>query len=204
MKMRDKERRRIGEALHEDVMQVLAGTRIFMESSLVGDPTKQSAALARGADMLQGAIQTLRTIMIDMRPHMLYETGIIGYILWLEHWVRQTYNIIVHVDTDGTVDPASEDIRVFLYEAARELLINVATHARSGQANLDIRRLDPNHLRLSVRDDGVGFDPTQLKYIPSYCFGLFWIQELVELLGGQMELQSAPGGGTHVSLTIPV
>ena len=91
------------------------------------------------------------------------------------------------------------------FQAIRELLFNIVTHARAKSATVSIRR-DDNALRINIEDDGIGFDTSELDAMASVSggFGLFSIRERFQTLGGCLEIHSEPGCGTRVSFALPL
>jgi signal transduction histidine kinase len=197
------ERRRMGDQVHEDVMQVLAGAGMAMELAKEPDAQKRSAAITRSQQLLKEALLKLRRLAMELRPGTLGQSGIVDALRWLAKQVRRAHGLEVEVETDGMVDPLDGELRPFLYDAARKLLDNVASHSQCRQARVAIGRPDPRHVQLTVSDEGVGFAPNLCGDVPGGSFGLFCIAEEAELLGGHLEVHSAPGRGTRVVLTVP-
>ncbi len=98
---------------------------------------------------------------------------------------------------------------MLLYGAIRELLVNVARHARTDVATIRMSRPDCSRACISVSDEGAGFDPAELldggsDSVADSCFGLFSIRERLELLGGRLQINSRPGCGTQVMVIAPL
>jgi signal transduction histidine kinase len=185
-------------------MQVLAGAGMSMELAKGLDVQKRSTAIARSQELLQQGLHKLRKLAMELRPGTLGKSGVVEAIRWLANQERRAHGLNVEVETDGAVEPLDGEIRLFLYDAARKLLDNVATHSQCGQARVAIHRTGPQRVRLTVSDDGVGFTPNLGGDVPSGAFGLFSIAEQAQLLGGKLEIHSAPGRGTRIVLTVPV
>ena len=94
---------------------------------------------------------------------------------------------------------------MLLYQAVRELLLNIVKYAQVTVAEVMLTQADDT-LTLTVADAGVGFDPTRLRVVGGTegGFGLFAIRERLELLGGRLEIASAPGQGSRFTLWVPV
>ena len=99
----------------------------------------------------------------------------------------------------------SEELRILLYQAVRELCANVVKHARAPHAEVYVYG-DRNRIWIVVEDAGEGFDSS--KRAPAFDkqggFGLFTIREMSSHLGGSFEIESAPGGGTRAVLCAPL
>ncbi len=200
MQAEHQERHRMGEVLHEDVMQILAAATMLVQS---GD-TPPSPASDKGLALLKDALAKLRTLTLELRPDAVSEMTLPDGIRWLIGQMRRRYDLNIDVHIVDTVGPVDDDVRNFLYDSARKLLENVAVHASCKHATLEIRRSDPNYVQLIVSDEGVGFNPAFLQDLPVVAFGLFSIREQAELLGGTLEVDSSPGRGTRVAVSVPV
>lgn len=201
MQAEQQERRRMGQVLHEDVMQILAAVGMLVHSGQSGEP--QSPASVKAAALLKDALEKLRQLTLELRPEYVFEMTLSDGIAWLADQVRRRYDLYTEIHIDDTVPPVSDDVRSFLYDTSRKLLENVAVHASCKNATLTIRRPDPNYIQLTVRDEGVGFNPASVPNLPNGAFGLFSIREQVELLGGMLEVSSAVGRGTRAVVTVP-
>lgn len=199
MQAEHQERRRMGQVLHEDVMQVLCAVGMLVQPK-TGMP--QSPGSIEAIALLKDALQKLRQLTLELRPEAIFEMTLADRIGWLAEEVRRRYDLDVNICIADTVGPVNYDIRSFLYDSARKLLENVAVHASCKSATLEIRRNDPNHIQLTVSDGGVGFNPASLQDLPDTVFGLFSIREQSELLGGMLEVNSSPGRGTRVVVTV--
>ena len=116
-----------------------------------------------------------------------------------EHDIRTVFR------DDQASKPLAEDVRVVLFQSVRELLINVLKHARAHEVILDISRLEDS-IRITVADDGVGFDAASVLAAPSRGrgFGLFNIRERLDFIGGTLDVDSRPGRGSRFTLVAPV
>jgi signal transduction histidine kinase len=114
--------------------------------------------------------------------------------------VRTAYGLVVSLTDDGRDKPTDLRVRISLFRAVRELLINVAKHATVGGASVELSR-ERDWLRIVVEDRGHGFDPTTGA---KGGHGLFAIRERLRHLGGDIHVCSEPGHGTRVTLTAPI
>jgi signal transduction histidine kinase len=202
MQAEHQERRRMGQVLHEDVMQILAAVGMYVQPSANGTP--QSPESTKAMALLKDAMQKLRELTLELRPEAVDEMTLVAGIRWLVGQMGHRYDMDVDIRIADTVGPVNDDVRSFLYDSTRKLLENVAVHASCNRATLEIRRSDPNHIQLVVSDEGVGFDLACLPDLPGAGFGLFSIREQSELLGGMLEVNTSPGQGTRVVVTIPL
>jgi signal transduction histidine kinase len=154
--------------------------------------------------LLGEAIEYTRTLMTDLRPDVLDEHDLAAAVEWVAQRM-QRHGLKVTVEDDGKPKPLHEDVLGFLFQAVRELLWNVVKHARTTEARVLIERPD-GYVRITVVDNGVGFNPSRRAALPTDAggFGLFSIAERVDLLQGELEVDSAPRRGTRVTLSAPL
>jgi signal transduction histidine kinase len=150
--------------------------------------------------MLDQATKLTRTLSTELSPAVL-ETDRLGVVIeWLASQKRELYGLEVEVEGDADVgDPA---LRTLLYHLVREALFNVAKHAGTDRARVTLTDTD-GHVGVSIQDEGEGFDVATLHEEAVAGFGLASIRERLELIGGRLAVESAPGAGTRVNLTIP-
>ncbi len=203
----ERERRRIAGELHDQIGQALALIKMklgALQEALIsqGDLTLQ---LEKIRELVEKANQATRSLTFALAPPVLYELGLEAGLEWLTENIHQQYDILTEFEGYGQPKPLNDDVRVCLFRAVRELLINVAKHAQARRAKVSIWRED-DEVRIEVEDDGVGFDPSEL-YTPegrTRGFGLFNIRERLEFLGGRIQLKSEQGSGTRVTLVKPL
>jgi signal transduction histidine kinase len=119
--------------------------------------------------------------------------------------MHETCRLVVDVEADPNVEPSSEDLRILLFEATRELLFNVVKHAQTGSARVTLSAAPNGELEIVVSDDGAGFNPNEPKGERAMArgFGLFSIRERLELLGGRMGVDTAVGRGSRIAILAP-
>jgi signal transduction histidine kinase len=203
IQMEHQERLRISDVLHEDVMQMLIGIRMFMERLEEADGYERADLIVRTKKLIHDAVEKLRKVATDLRPETLSKRGLVEGLRTVVEQMRQTTGLSVDFRAGKGIEPVQEEAATFLYSAACKLLDNIAAHSRSSLARVDIERIDAEHVRLAVSDEGAGFDLSGLDVIPSESFGLFSIREEAELLGGCLEVTSSPGIGTRAIVTVP-
>ena len=142
--------------------------------------------------------------MFDLCPPFLYELGFEKALEWLVEDIQEQHGITTHFDSDGTLGPLDDDMRVLLYQSVRELFVNIVKHARAKHARLAVAS-DSGTITLCVEDDGCGIDEnvTPFHMEKEGGFGLFRIQERFQYLGGGIKIESKPGQGTRIILMLP-
>jgi len=134
----------------------------------------------------------------------LHEAGLNAGLQWLSRRMSEKHGLFVdlEMEEDG---PLPEQLRILLFDSVRELLFNTVKHAQTSSAAVSLRHVD-GHLQVTVSDPGIGFDPATMPAAGGggVGFGLFGIRERLELMGGAMQIQSAPGQGSLFVLSVPV
>ena len=133
---------------------------------------------------------------------------------WLANWMGEHHGLSVEVSADPEVTTDREDVKILIFEAVRELLFNVVKHSGTTRARLNMSRFDDESLKVEVRDRGVGYDPENVAgrsiqddAVPGTSaggFGLFSIRERLGLIGGRLEVESAPNEGACFTLIAPM
>jgi signal transduction histidine kinase/DNA-binding NarL/FixJ family response regulator len=201
-----RERRRLAQILHDHLQQILYAARLGLGALRHANPQEPPAETIDRIDSLLGeCIAESRSLTIQLCPPVLHEAGLVAAIEWLGRHMEQTGGLMVDVEVDPQAEPESEEIRILLFEAARELLFNVVKHAETGRARVTMTPAQNGGVCLIVSDEGAGFPLTdpELETTATSGFGLFSIRERLELLGGRLHVSTSPGQGTQVSIVAP-
>jgi len=205
-RVQELERRKLSKRLHDSISQGLAMTRLSLQQSA------QSATDAALAERLNGVATELRRIMeesysliLELSNPILYELGLVSALKSLvESRFLEDQGIKCKLRSCEDRLGLDRDIKVTLYQAVREILINIAKHAKAEAVEVLIEK-DGDCLRISVKDDGVGFDASEVG-LPSTTggFGLFSLRESLGGIGGELEIKSKPGQGTIITISAPL
>jgi len=154
-----RERHRLAQILHDHLQQLLYAARLNLESLRHRDSTDASAQDNHRSGRLP-ARRVHRRVAIayganSVRP-FLHEAGLAAAVEWLARHMEQTCNLNVEVDVDPQAEPESEQIRILLFEAVRELLFNVVKHAATGHARVAMKLTPDDDVLMTVSDQGVG------------------------------------------------
>ncbi|SNC59816.1 PAS domain S-box-containing protein [Hymenobacter gelipurpurascens] len=185
------ERRRIAEALHNGVGQLLYAIKLHLENT--AELPRTNAGLA----LLDEAIRATRGISFELTPGVLEDFGLETALKELVKRIPKP-PIRLHCDIPRNLP---RTIQVALYRIVQELLNNIMKHAKAGEVFVYLEQVD-QQLHLSVEDDGIGFEYQQTT--PSKGIGLSSIRNRVELLNGHFTIQSRPGHGTIVTIQVPL
>ncbi len=159
-----RERRRLAQVLHDDLQQTLYAARLSLGT--LRSRLEEKALLEtveRVDDLLSQSIAQSRSLTVQLCPPALYEAGLATALEWLGRHIHETCRLVVDVEADPQVEPESEDLRILLFEATRELLFNVVKHARTGNARVTMSAAPDGELQIVVSDDGAGFNPAEPK-----------------------------------------
>ncbi len=201
-----RERRRMAKLLHDHLQQLLVGAKfrtVILGRS--GDEiTKQAASEIE--HLLDESISVSRSLTAELSPPILHEGGLPDGFEWLARWMADKYGLMVDLGIEDHLPEVVEDVRVLLFESVRELLFNAVKHAHVRSVTVNVRQVDDRQVQVTVSDLGPGFDPARLKKAGETGggFGLFGVRERLDLIGGRMEIDSAPGKGTRITLTAPL
>jgi len=201
----ERERHHIATELHDNISQTLAITKIKLGMAQgLTSSTDWVGSLNEIGELVDQAIQYTRSLTFELSPPILYELGFEAAAEWLTEQIQEQHHIEIGFEDDRRSKPMSEKIRIALFKATKELLINIVKHAQVSKAKVSIWRED-NSIRIRVEDDGVGFSTSEGKQLRKVSgFGLFNIRERIKYLGGDMVIESEPGRGTRVTLSAPL
>ncbi len=203
----ERERREIATELHDRIGQSLVISKIKLDElskSVSSDDLTET--LCEICDCLEQVIQDTRTLTFDLSSPILYELGFEAAVAeWLNEQIQEKYGVKTEFEDDQQPKPLDDDIRVLLFRNVRELLINVVKHSNARNVKVSVSKAG-ERIIVRVEDDGVGFDPAEAasKAAERATFGLFSIQERLEQLEGHLEIDSAPGRGSRITMTAPL
>lgn len=201
----EKERERIAGELHDQVGQTLLLAKLKLDALADKIPTDSLRSLAgQVVALVETSINDIRSLTFRMRPPLLDTAGIDTALEWLCSSISSDYHLQVNFTCDCQPGPLSSELRYSLYQAVRELLLNVVKHAGTDQAQLSLNN-ENSTLVVRIVDHGSGFShpETIMKYVNKGSYGLYHVQQRIEHMGGTFTLESAPGRGTSITITVP-
>jgi PAS domain S-box-containing protein len=199
---------RISQVLHDDLQQRLFAVRaqlsIVTDSIEANQLTPNTAASLHQAQAWLGdAITVTRNLSVDISPSILRGEGMVEAIRWLSSRMKIQHGLMVKLDARNNLRNLPDPIRVTIFQAVRELLFNVVKHSGTLEATVTLEILD-GHARITIADPGKGFDTQTVLDDPQATHGLMVIRDRLELMGGSMQVDSAPGEGTRIRMEFPV
>ncbi len=198
----ERERQRWAQELHDDALQGLAAIRISLATAVgsegEGRAERIEAAARETVERLEGQIGELNRLINDLRPATLERLGLAGALEALaeECSARGSFEVETAIEIEEKL--SSEEERI-AYRLVQEALNNVLKHASAASASVSALLVD-HQVQITVKDDGRGFDPDEV----ADGRGLLGMRERIELLGGEIEVRSAPDDGTEIAARIPV
>lgn len=198
----ERERRRIAVELHDQVGHALAIAKFKLEDL---HSATDAVELEEAIELIDETIKNTRSLTFELSPPVLHELGFIAALDWLCKQMRDKHGLNVVFRDDDAPKKLAEDTRMLVFQAMRELLINAAKHSRASEVHVQAKKLDGN-IQVTVEDNGVGFDPSEVaaRRGKEGGFGLFNMSERLGYLGGRLEIDSAPGRGTTITLVAPL
>ncbi len=197
------ERNRLARELHDSVSQKLFGLVLSAEAAatlLDRDGGEARAELERLRELAQEAMDELRSLVFELRPPALESEGLATALRKHVDVLRRVYRREITVEVAGAPRRAP-DLEREVFRIAQEALQNALRHADAGRLGVELAAAD-GLLELTVRDDGVGFDPEAVG-IRSRRLGLTSMEERAEAIGGTLRIESRAGAGTTVRLEVP-
>ena len=204
--VQEAERRTLARELHDAVGQEL--TALSLNLSIIDDALpagtipKVHERLEDSQELLEETTRNLRNIMVELRPAGLDEFGLLAALN--EHAGQVARRTGVKVTVTG-VEPQPRLMpteEIALFRIAQEALNNVVKHAQASEASISLHH-NGGSLELVVTDNGIGFDTARRPVMGGYGMGTTTMRERAEAIGAQLSLDSAPGGGTRISLELP-
>jgi two-component system, NarL family, sensor histidine kinase UhpB len=206
MRAQEEERRRLARDLHDEVNQALAAILLRLEALAQDSPPERAPELAELKKLVNQAMDELLTLARQLRPSALDDHGLVPALeTQLKRFSART-GIEVRLGTEGDPNELPEVMQTAIYRVAQEALTNVARHAGATVVEVDLEAQHDGRAELRVRDDGAGFDagaiPRAGSEGPGAGLGLGGMAERARLVGGELDVRSAPGGGTSVTLRV--
>ena len=207
-KAQEEERKRIARELHDSSAQNLIALLHQLDNLLNSKtklPVSEAKALWGLYEQIRDTLQEVRRFSRDLRPAILDDLGLLPALEWVTEDLKNTYWIDVSLKVLGNERRLSPETELLLFRIVQEALRNVAKHAEATKAEVKVN-FDEHRVTIIVSDNGKGFEPPEsLGALPlTGKLGLAGMQERVQLLGGNLRLESQPGKGTTVFVEAPI
>jgi signal transduction histidine kinase len=199
----ERERKRVAGVLHDEVAQTLAAARMKLDLLRDIPSDQRDRTVGEAKALLVQSIQETRELMNDLGNPLLFELGLQAACEALANRLMERHPVRIHCDIRDAFKHLNPDVKMIIYQVFRELLNNVVKHGHAQNAHVMID-LENGHFRVTVTDDGVGFDPQMLGAPTGEGgFGLYSIRERLIAIDGSLKIDSSPGSGTVVTALLP-
>jgi signal transduction histidine kinase len=198
------ERRRVAIELHDELGQSLTAIKINLQLSERFKDLSPSDLNIENIRIVEDALQQVRRLATALRPSMLDDLGLAPALKWISEQTAIRSNFAVDFHHERVQGRLAPEIETACFRIVQEALTNVTRHAHPNRVEISLRR-DGEQLVLCVQDDGNGFelDLMRKRAVAGGSLGVLGMQERATLIGGQLDIDSAPGRGCMVQLRCP-
>jgi signal transduction histidine kinase len=196
----ERERRAISRELHDEVGQSLSALLLDVENltEMSIDDGVFRKGLQKIKTLAENCVNEVRNMALLLRPSMLDDLGLVPALEWQAREVSKRTGMLVDTLEENVSDNLPEEHKTCVYRIVQEALNNCSKHAYAKNVRVVVRQ-EPNHLRVSIEDDGKGFDPSRVRGL-----GLVGMNERVSQLGGALKVDSDPTRGTCLRVDLPL
>jgi two-component system sensor histidine kinase DegS len=207
LKIQEDERRRVAQELHDGVIQQLVVIANKAQEAINHDNNENGEKgnnIRYVRDSAIGLTEDLRRISLDLRPSILDNLGLVPAVRWLTEKVAGESEIKTKLSVDGGIRKLSSETELMIFRIIQEALNNVQRHSNATEAMLNLI-YDLQVFKIIIEDNGVGFylGRTSSSTTKKTRLGIMGMKQRVQSLGGDFEINSNPGKGTRISISIP-
>jgi len=200
--VQEEERRHLSRELHDEFGQLLFSTQLHLQAAKAAAGAAAQSSLNESIALLQRAGAQIRSLALELRPMLLETAGLDATLRWLAEQYEQRAG--VDIEVVGHVSEISGEAAIACFRVVQEALTNVVRHAAARHVSIELSESE-TLLSLVVRDDGVGFDAARtLDGTVGDHLGLVGMRERVEILGGNLRIESQAGHGTRIEVSFPL
>jgi PAS domain S-box-containing protein len=208
MAVHENERKKIGETLHDSIFQNLIVLKIGLERQICSVATQKSTSRSKLRDliaMIQESIEQLREIIMNLRPTLIDDLGLLATIRWLcqqYHSIHPAFNFLCEINIREEEIPPP--LKIVIFRVAQEAFDNIIQHSEADQIRFILKRT-PKKIIMRVQDDGAGFNPEALRahLDPLKGVGISSMKKRIDFSKGTFKIKSAPGQGTTIYASWP-
>jgi two-component system NarL family sensor kinase len=198
------ERRKLSLFLHDGPLQSMSGIAMMLdavhEDTASGELDGALRILDAARDRQRTVIRSIRELSFALEPWVLRDQGFVTAVTALADEVRRNHRVEIDLDVDAAAAMTPDD-QVFLYQIVREAVQNSVKHAAAVTIAVGVTGSPAQGFHVTVRDDGTGFAGPADDDLPHH--GMASMRERARILGGRLQVESVPGGGTTIALTVP-
>ena len=198
----ENERRKLARELHDEIGQMLTVIGLRLHQLNKGEHGRN---LDEDIAYVNRCIEQVRKLSLDLRPPMLDVLGLESALRWLADTQSQRADLAIEVAGHLQLVPRQPELEIACFRIVQESLTNILRHAQARNVRIALRQTE-REIELEISDDGIGFDiqEAQKRGGRGGSFGILAMQERAELMGGHLEIESAPGRGTKIKVSFPL
>jgi PAS domain S-box-containing protein len=209
MALHENERKKIGETLHDSIFQNLIVLKIGLERQIGSVADQKSVSRSKLRDliaMIQESIEQLREIIMNLRPTLIDDLGILATIRWLcrqYHDIHPAFNFISDITIREEEVPTG--LKIVMFRVAQEAFDNIIQHSEANNIRFILKKT-PKKIMMRIEDNGVGFNPEALRAHPDDLkgVGISSMKKRIDFSKGTFKIKSAPGQGTTIYASWPL
>ena len=195
--VQEAERRAIARELHDEIGGTLTAVKLNLQS--LRKRHDDEATLSDGITLVDGAIRSVRSMSLDLRPSVLDDLGLVPALRWYCERQAKRADIRIDLSLDAIDLKSTPHIETACFRIVQESVTNTLRHAGARRVQVTLRRQDAR-ITLEISDNGAGFDVTDARVgsFTGTSSGLIGMEERAKLLGGSLTIDAAPGSGTRI------
>ena len=202
------ERQRIANELHDETGQTLTALALGlrgMRQTIESNPPRAIQQATHLETLATGGLNELQHLVTDLHPPQLDDLGLLATLRWYAGEIKSRYGLPVNITSSEQEGELPPNLRVVLFRIAQEAITNVVRHANASQVELSLS-ITRTCTNLVVMDDGIGFDVqnTLRAWGGRQSWGLLGMMERASLLGGTCQIESRPGNGTRIVVSVDI
>jgi signal transduction histidine kinase len=198
--VQEEERKRIARELHDETSQDLATLLLSIETTGHSGPEELKKKFIQMKALTGRTLDSIHRLILDLRPSVLDDLGLTSAIRWVAESRLEPLGIDLTFAVTGQERRLKPEIETTLFRIGQEAISNIARHAEANSVSIALEFAE-SRIGLEVEDNGQGFD---INEFPDGSFGLMGMKERATLLDGTFAIDSQPGNGTRLAVTIPV
>ncbi|MDG2409259.1 MAG: PAS domain-containing protein [Pirellulales bacterium] len=204
IELQEKERLLVAHDIHDGFVQDVIGAKMLSETIQGKIKTSENSAEQHQFDEISSAlaraITDARRLVSELRPLVIDDEGVVAAIRFLISEKRYAEFMKITFIPQTSMKRFDPLLEGNIFRIVQEALNNTERHSEAGAVSINLR-VTTSHVKLSIRDDGIGFNPTN---IPTDRFGLRGMRERVRIFGGDLHIHSTPGEGTAIEVSFPL
>ncbi|MGE5437630.1 MAG: ATP-binding protein, partial [Syntrophothermus sp.] len=206
MEVQEREARNLARELHDEIGQVLTAIKINLQTIFRYPHTQEvDYHVKESVELVDTVLKQIRNISLDLRPSMLDDLGLVPAIRWYVDKQSQRSGIESKINNHDFSKRLNNNIEITCFRIVQEAFTNVIKHSGASSILIDLWEEDEK-LHLAIQDDGKGFNVygALKKALRGESIGILGMQERIELIGGELKIDSTEGTGTKITATFPL